>query len=224
MTLPATVDQRALTLRDAADPPMSKGLAYHVRGGTMIVYSPGEKPHFSPAQGYPTPDEIAEAARLVADMEGAFLPPAPDTVVAWIKNLRTLPNGPKTDADVKAAVGLIMLGCHDLPALCWTRDTLSKAARLEWFPSPYSLDQLLRPIATAAQNRLLALKRIADMKPLAMIERGPYPVQMPPAWCGEKTTRHLGPPEPSEIDAIAADTEAALSRARQLDQLGKDHP
>ena len=164
----------------------------------------------------------AEARAVLEELRTRAKRVHPATIRLWAQPLAMAVRNPQSKEDRDAWCVVLALACQDYPEIAFTERTQRLAlGEFQFWPSVADVVKLLAPVESRFRARLTALRTIAEgetEKPPAPRPDGPVPL---PAWVGKRTTRHLGPPEPSEIDAAAADAEARLSAARQLDQLNQ---
>jgi hypothetical protein len=114
------------------------------------------------AVGQPSGADIAEAFDKLAQAEAACRSARPGIIAQWCQLLTSLPWGPKTEEESRAAITAIILACGDMPAGVWTIETSTIALRTwKHWPAPAQVYELLKPIGKSITNMRDRLKAIA---------------------------------------------------------------
>jgi hypothetical protein len=115
----------------------------------------------------PTADAIAEAQKKLALAIAACNPAPPARIAVWCGPLLdVLRFGPPDKVSTQRFVAAVLLICGDLPAGCWTRETLAQAFKTftRSAPTPGEIAALLQPHADRFIKVRDGLIRIADWR------------------------------------------------------------
>jgi hypothetical protein len=139
-----------------APPPVSGSLRYYAGGDRVI------EGDLHPVHGTPGPADIAEARRVLPQVEHLCRPPTLDLIAAWTRKLVPhLPRAPATDRELKLVVQGIAIACADMPVAVWTGETIAEALRtLTWWPAPADVRSLLVPHADRYRRLQAGLTRV----------------------------------------------------------------
>lgn len=183
-----------------------------------------ERPHADIGAPKAWPAAVQAEARVALDeLRTRAKRVHPTTIQLWSDPMQMAVRNPPAEKDFDAWCLALAITCQDYSEIAFTERTQRLAlGEFQFWPAVADVVKLLAPVERRFRARLTALRTIAEGNteaPPAPRPDGPVPV---PDWVGDRSSRHLGPAEPSEIDAAAADAEALLSRARQLDQLANN--
>jgi hypothetical protein len=162
MSMALSAPARTETLPALASvPSLSGSLAYYVGGDTVID---GD---LHPVQGSPGPGDVAEARRVLPQVQHLCRPPSIALIAAWCRKISPhLPRAPLDEQAVLVAVQGFAVACCDLPYAVWTGESATEALRTyKWWPTPAEVLALLRPYGaryTRLRDRLTAIIAAAD--------------------------------------------------------------
>lgn len=110
--------------------------------------------------------ELAEAGRVLGQLDALCAPAAVGTIEAWL-TLVALGIGNPPGEDVFASrVAMVCDTSGDLPLACWTRETRRDFARrgrdAAFFPGDGEVDAFLRPIGAELRARRDRLRRLRE--------------------------------------------------------------
>jgi hypothetical protein len=142
----------------ARAPTLSESLAYFVAGDTLFGGM------LSPTHGTPGPADIAEAKRILPELEHLCRPPTSTLVTEWCKRLVPhLPKAPAGPDELRRVVDGILLACHDIPFAAWTVESAAAALKvLEWWPTPAKISAILEPFGKALKRQRDGVERVAE--------------------------------------------------------------
>ncbi|HET6606730.1 MAG TPA: hypothetical protein VFG62_08685 [Rhodopila sp.] len=125
----------------------------------------------------PTESEIREARQVLPAFQMALRPVQPDVLRSWVKQLAAGLVQPPGVAEDQwfARMGALCMAIGDLPAMCFTADTLKRAYQTMTFvPSGKELLELLDPVRADAAAQVAAIERIARSTPRAREDDKPF--------------------------------------------------
>lgn len=162
-------------------------------------------------------------------MSGSTAKDNPAVVHAWLIGLNAGQFKPLAEKSLEAVMlSAVLIASGDLPARCFSRDTLTVAMRQIKFISAANIDDLVRPVGEGLQQRRRALRAIVDAGARQLPNGDPAPLtpeQRATVLTGfrsamedvyvaaaQQTTRSAS--KPAQLPPIPMDHQSKIDRAR----------